>query len=204
MNKTIILFYLLLASGCSIFQPEESVITQPKLLHQSALPSINQSLYKDKFEFNCTLLINENGEVEKAKLLNGSGDAVWDSLAAQSLLTWKFSPATINGNATKVMVHKKFIVVFEQPYEISLAEIQFDNSALADSAYNALLIGADFTDMVMKYSISSSRSKYGYLGKVNIKLYSKEIRDILSRLADGEFTEPLNYGENYVIFKRVE
>jgi parvulin-like peptidyl-prolyl isomerase len=204
MNKTILLFYLLLVSGCSIFQPEESVIIQPKLLQQSPLPAINQSIYKDKFEFNCTLLINEKGEVEKAKLLKGSGDAIWDSLAELSLITWKFSPATINGNPTKVMVHKKFIVVFEQPYEISLAEIQFDNLALADSAYNALLIGADFTNLVMKYSISSSRSTYGYLGKVNIKLYSKEIRDILGRLADGEFTEPLNYGENYVIFKRVE
>jgi parvulin-like peptidyl-prolyl isomerase len=204
MKKTNILICLVFLSGCSFFQHEESTITQPKLLQQSPLPTINQSIYKDKFEFDCNLLINEKGEVETAKLLNGSGDVIWDSLATLSLLTWKFSPAILNGNPTKVMVRRKFIVVYEQPKELALAEIQFDNRALADSAYKALLNGADFTGLVMKYSISSSRDKYGYLGKVNVKLYSKGISEILSKLADEEFTKPLKYGENYIIFKRLK
>jgi len=204
MKKTNILFCLLFLSGCSIFQHEESTIIQPKLLQQSPLPTINQSIYKDRFEFDCNLLINEKGEVETAKLLKGSGDAIWDSLAALSLLTWKFSPAILNGNPTKVMVRRKFIVVYEQPKVITLAEIQIESGGLADSVFEALLIGADFTELVMKHSISPSRDNNGYLGNVNIHLYSKEIGNVLSKLKEGEFTEPLKYGERFIIFKRVK
>jgi hypothetical protein len=204
MNKTKFLFCLLFLSGCSIFQSEESITIQPKLLQQAPLPPITESIYKERFEFYCDLLIAENGDVEKVELLTGSGDANWDSLAALSLLSWKFSPAIRNGNPIKVLVRRRFIVVFEQPIMIPLAEIQFNNDTLADSVYNALQNGADFTELVMKYSISDSREKKGNLGDINIKLYSNEISNVLGKLKEGEFTEPLKYGESFIIFKRVK
>lgn len=111
MKKIIFLFYLLNFFSCSIFQLDETFVIQPKLLKQSALPPIKQSTFSDRYEFYCQLVINEDGNVEKAKLLTSSGDTTWDSLTAISLLTWKFSPAIIVGKPIKLAIRRKFIVM---------------------------------------------------------------------------------------------
>jgi parvulin-like peptidyl-prolyl isomerase len=149
------------------------------------------------------MLVNANGDVERANLLTGSGDEVWDSLAALSLLDWKYSPAIYDGHPIKLMVRRKIKVIFVEPKVVSLAEIQLDNLLQADSVYTALLSGADFTTLVLKYSISPSREIKGYLGDVNIKHFSDNISIALSDLNEGEFTKPLRYGEHYIIFKRL-
>jgi hypothetical protein len=202
MKKIYFLICLLILPGCSIFQSREYSLIQPKLLQQTPLPPISSSIYKDKFEFKCNLLIDQFGNVERVIFLNNSGDATWDSLATISLLKWKFSPALFNNKPTKIMVRRNFIVLYEEPIVFPLSEIQFTNQSVADSAYQALLNGANFTDLVNKYSISPSRNNNGYLGAVNVKLYSKDISDILSKLSEDEFTEPIKYGESFVIFKR--
>lgn len=204
MRKIIFLFCLLFFAGCSIFQPEESSIVQPKLLKQSALPPIKQSAFSDRYEFYCQLVINENGDVEKVNLLTSSGDAIWDSLTAVSLLNWKFSPALMDGKPIRLTIRRKFIVMYEKPVLMALAEIQVKDFSLADSIYRALINGADFSMLALKYSISSSRELKGYIGRVDIKHFSKEIGDILSKLNDGEFTSPVKYGENYIIFIRLK
>jgi hypothetical protein len=204
MKKIIFIFSLFLITGCSIFQPEEANVIQPKLLKQESLPSITANIYSDKFEFFCEILVNEKGDVETAKLLTKSGDPLWDSLATLSLLKWKFTPATINGTPVKLLIRRKVKVVFENPTVIPLAEIQFKNYQEADSAYKALLKGADFTTLVLKYSISSSKQKNGMLGDVDIKHYSQDISFALDKLNEGEFTKPLSYGDRYIIFKRLK
>lgn len=203
MRKLIFLFCLLVFAGCSIFQPEETSIIQPKLLKQAVLPPIRQSTFSDRYEFYCQLVIDENGDVEKANLLTSSGDVTWDSLTAISLLAWKFSPAIIDGKPIRLTVRRKFIVVYQKPTIISLAEIQVKQVSLADSIYNALVNGTDFSMLALKYSISSSRELKGYLGVVDVKHYSKDICDVLAKLEEGEFTLPLKYGENFIILKRL-
>jgi hypothetical protein len=148
-------------------------------------------------------VINENGDVEKANLLTSSGDATWDSLTAVSLLAWKFSPAIVDGKPIRLTIRRKFIVLYEQPVFVSLAEIQVKDISLADSIYKALVNGSDFSMLAIKYSISSSQELKGYLGRVDLKHFSKDIFDILSKLNEGEFTLPIKYGENYIIFKRL-
>ena len=54
----------------------------------------------------------------------------------------------------------------------------------------------DFSELALKYSISTTRNKKGFIGNVDIKHYSKEISDILAELDEGEFTKPIKYGEN--------
>ena len=204
MKKIIFIFSLLMIAGCTIFQPEEATVIQPKLLKQASLPAIPTNIYSDRFEFFCEMLINENGDVETAKLLTKSDDPTWDSLTTLSLLKWKFIPATINGTPVKLLIRRRVKVVFEQPIIIPLAEIQFGNLQTADSAYHELVKGADFTSLVLKYSISSSKQKNGMLGDVDIKHYSAEISSALSRLDEGDFTKPLRYGDSFVIFKRLK
>ncbi len=204
MKRLFFIICLLIITGCSLFQPVETTVIQPKLLKQSALPSIGESIYSDKFEFYCEMLVDEKGNVERAKILSHSGDAIWDSLATLSLLDWKFEPAIQNGIPIKILVRSKIKVKFEAPEIIPLAEIQFKNFEQADSAYKALLNKADFKELVIKYSTSPSRSNGGLLGNVEINHYSKDISYVLSKLKEGEFTKPLSYGKDYIIFKRLK
>lgn len=202
--KTRFYFLLLLAiSGCSIFKPETPVVIQPKLIKQYALPPLTQSIYSDHFEFLCEMLIDTNGNVERAKLLTGSGDETWDTLAVQSLLKWKYQPATFDGSPIKLLVRTKIRVVFTDPVFLSLAEIELTNNLLADSVYRELKRGKDFYELVFKFSVSSSKINNGVLGEVNIKLYSKNITSALYELKPGEFTKPLMYGDHFIIFKRL-
>ncbi len=203
MTRLSILLYLLILSGCSIFQPDKSTIIQPKLLKQTALPAVTKSNLSDRYEFFCEMIISENGNVDYAKILKGSGDPIWDSLASISLLSWKFSPAMIADKPVKLSLRRKFIVMFEKPKYISLAEIQLQDITLADSVYKVLIDGKDFSELALKYSLSTTRNKKGFLGNVDINHYSKEISGILGKLNEGEFTEPLNYGDKFIIFKRL-
>ena len=202
MKKIIFICLFFIIQGCTTFRPYEKTFIQPKLLKQSELPPLRETILSTSFELSCAMLINANGGVENAKLLTSSGDAVWDSLAELSFLKWKYSPAIYDGHPIKLMVHTDLKVIFAEPKVLSLAEIQVDNLAQADSVYSALLRGADFTSLVLKYSTSNSRDRNGLLGEVNIKHFSESISDALDQLTEGEFTKPMYYGEHYIIFKR--
>lgn len=204
MKKIIFICLFLITSGCTVFQPDEKALIQPKLLKQSELPPLKESTFNNYFEFFCEMQINKDGDVERAKLLTKSGDAVWDSLAVLSLLKWKYSPAIYDGHPINLVVRRKIRVVFTEPKLLSLAEIQIDNLEDADSVYQALLNGADFTTLVLAYSTSNSKTNNGFIGNVNIKYFTEDISFELSKLKDGDFTKPLNYGEHYVIFKRLK
>lgn len=204
MNKIYFVSLFLFASGCSVFQPEESTLIQPKLLKQSDLPPIKESLSTDYFEFYCEMQINVNGDVERAKLLIGTGDVVWDSLAALSLLEWKYTPAIFDGHPIKLVVRRKVKVVFVEPKIILLSEIELSDSIKADSVFTALKGGADFISLVQKYSISPTREKNGMLGQINLKHFSNEISTALNELEEGEFTKPLHYGDHFIIYKKLK
>ena len=203
MKKIIFICLFCIIQGCTTFRPDETTFIQPRLLKQSELPPLRESIFSTSFELSCEMLINENGNVENAKLLTGSGDAVWDSLAELSFLQWKYSPAIYDGHPIKLMVLTNLKVIFAEPKVLSLAEIQVDNLTQADSVYSALLRGADFISLVLKYSTSNSRDRNGLLGEVNIKYFSESISDELNQLTEGEFTKPICYGEHYIIFKRL-
>ena len=204
MKKIFFICLFFITSGCTVFQPEEANLIQPKLLMQSELPPLRQSTFSNYFEFYCEMQINLHGDVERAKLLTSSGDAEWDSLAELSLLKWKYSPAIYDGHPIKLLISRKIRVVFAEPMIFSIAEIQLDNREAADSVYQALLNGADFTLLVQNYSTSDSKTNNGFIGNVNVKHFSEDISFEISKLKEGEFTRPINYGEHYIIFKRIK
>lgn len=204
MKKIIFICLFFIISGCSVFQPDESILIQPMLVEQADLPPINSQFLNSNFEFYCEMVISCCGKVERAKLLTSSGDPVWDSLAQISLMKWKYCPAVYEGHPIKLSVRRKIRVVFDEPKVLSLGEIHLKNFTQADSVYNALLAGSDFSLLAMTCSISDSKIFNGKLGNVNIKHYSDEIRKALANLDEGEFTKPIVFGDHFVIYKRLQ
>ena len=86
---------------------------------------------------------------------------------------------------------------------MSLSLILCSNLADADSAYTALQAGTNFETVVKKYSISPSAEKGGNLGAIDVHMYGDEIQDALKSLKPGEYTHPISFGQNYVIYKRM-
>lgn len=204
MRLVILLLCLSFFTGCAVFQSQEASLNEPQLLKQAPLPSIPLSIADQEIEIYCEMLISETGTVNKARLLKGSGDKTWDLLAEQSLLKWEYSPALLDGKPVQLLVRRKIKVLFAESKEIPLAEIAFDDIAVAETVYNALMQGKDFSEMASKYSVNATRDKGGVLGKVNVQYFTKEIRSVLLNLNEEEFTRPLSYGEHYIIFKRLK
>ncbi len=203
MKKIAFICLFFIISGCSTYQPDETILVQPKVVEQSELPPINWDSRNNDFEFYCEMVISCCGKVEKAKLLTGSGDPLWDSLAQLSLMNWKFDPAIYQGHPIKISVRRKIKVVFDRPIIFSLAEIHLQNYEKADSVYKALLAGADFFLLAGNCSVSDSKIINGNLGNVNIRRYNQEIQNALANLDENEFTKPLGYADHFVIFKRL-
>lgn len=199
LNLLIFLF-----AACSIFRTEESMILEPRLLKQAPLPQIPESIQSINFSFLFEMIVDENGNVEYAKLLESSGDRIWDSLTVLSLYEWKFSPAKQNGKPVKAKIRRKVNVLFLEPREITLAEIILNNREEADSIFKWLKSGYGFDDLAEKYSLSPTKKSGGQIGRIDINHYSDEIRRVLSNLQINEFTKPLLYGNYFAIFKRLK
>ncbi len=204
MKKLAFLICMALLAGCSSIQTERSLITEPELLKQVTLPLITQNIYHQDIDLVSDILVDDDGSVERASFVKGSGDKDWDALAIASILKWKFSPATYNGKPVKLLIRRKIMIQLAEPEMMNLAEIVFANLKQADSAYKALIDGGDFNGIVSKYSISPSRVSNGLLGEVNIQNYTKNISSVLSDLDEGQITKPIPYGQNYIIFKRLK
>ena len=204
MKKLTFLICLALIAGCSSIQTERALIKEPELLKQAALPLIPQSIYRQDMDLVSDILVLADGTVERASFQKSSGDKDWDALAIASILKWKFTPAMYNGKSIKLLIRRKIKIQFAEPLFMNLAEIVFASLKQANSAYEDLIAGKNFSELVSKYSISPSRFNNGLLGETNIQNYSKNISSALSDLNEGEFSKPIPYGQNYVIFKRLK
>ncbi len=204
MKALIFLSCLTIFAGCCTTKPSNDAITPPQLLEISQLPSVPETIYSPNFVLNTEMLVGVDGSVSNVKLLSSSGDKNWDSLAVVSIERWKFSPARLNEKPIPQLIRRKIRVKFATPVYMHLSEILCRTFDYADSAYQALKTGEDFSKVAEHYSIESSNNmKASSLGKVDIYRYPEEIQDQLMKLGENEFTEPISYGENYIIFKRV-
>ena len=67
MKKIISICLFVITSGCTIFQPDESNLIQPKLLKQSDLPPLRESVSANYFEFYCEMQINSKVMLKEQK-----------------------------------------------------------------------------------------------------------------------------------------
>lgn len=188
--------------GCSSTQ-KTTDMSAPQLLVHQPLPLLPESNKLPPTRLDLSLLIAEDGSVVKAQLLNSSGSTSWDSLATATIQQWRFAPARVKDQPISTWLHIQGSIQYAVPLYLSLAEILCTTIEEADSAYDALKQGRDFSELVMRYSIDPSRDNKGELGKIDINYYPGNIRQYILHLEKDEFTKPLKYGDKYVIFKRL-
>jgi len=188
-------------AGCSTLGGLESNIVPPTLIEKTTLPPAPQTVDARDFYLKLELLISKEGKVLHAELQNSSGNKQWDSLAVQSIMQWKYSPATSNGKPIQLKITQTARVVVTQPVMMRLAEIVCATLADADSIYSALEKGAAFDSLAKAHSISATASAGGYMGNIDIHNFQDEIESALKDLKPGEFTHPLQRGQTYVIYE---
>ncbi len=203
MRIAIFLLCLVCLAGCSSMK-YMSEGSAPQLLIQSPLLPIPETIRQPIFDLEVVLFVLEDGTVGKGRMVKGSGDAVWDSLALSSMKQWRFSPARINNQPISTWYYMNTTLRYASPQLVSLAEILCTTAEEADSVYLAVEQGQNFSELAMKHSVDPSREMSGILGEVNINLYPENIRKPLSKLVLNDYTKPIKYGDLYVIFKRLK
>ncbi|HUI29128.1 MAG TPA: TonB family protein [Candidatus Acidoferrales bacterium] len=188
--------------GCATFGQMGSEITPPTLIQKIPLPSPPPALKSSDFNLKMDLLISKEGKVLYAQLQNSTGDPQWDSAAVKCILQWRYSPAMANGKPIQLKISQLAHVIPSPPLMMKLSEIMCTTMADADSAYAALQTGDSFESLAKKYSASPSAQNGGDLGPVDIHMYEDEVQDVLQKLKPGEYTHPIPFGLNFVIFKR--
>jgi parvulin-like peptidyl-prolyl isomerase len=176
----------------------------PQLLIQSQLPPIPVTILKPIFELDVVMFVMEDGTVGKTRMLKGSGDAVWDSLAISSIKQWHFTPARMDNKPVGSWFHMQSILRYADPQYMKLAEILCTSVEEADSVYKVIEQGQNFNELAMRYSVDPSREMGGMLGEVNINVFPENIRRPLSKLVMNDYTKPIKYGDLYAIFKRLD
>ncbi len=82
---------------------------RPPVIDRSLLPATNQQVIVD-------VKVSATGDVLEATLVKGLGNAL-DQLVLDTVKTWRFHPATLNGNA--VPTEDELIFPFDQSYPIA-------------------------------------------------------------------------------------
>jgi hypothetical protein len=202
MKRLMLFLFLSLLTGCSLLQQTAENNFAPQLLMQYPLPTITRAIYRPNLKIEMDLYILEDGSVGKVKFVNGSGDKDWDSLAVESILKWKYSPAHVDHHSVKIWLHQVAVVQYQDPEYLVLAEILCPTLEEADSIYLALQNGKNFDELIALKSDLPDKDIACNLGKVNIRLYPGYIFSELSYLEKEQYTKPLKYGDKYVIFMR--
>jgi TonB family protein len=176
----------------------------PQLLVQEPLPALPETMKNRPSKISMALFVAEDGSVTKVRLIKGIDNPSWDSLAVSTMMRWKFKPARLNETPVGTWFHMQSPIRYKEPLYITLAEIVCSTREEIDLVYTALIEEQDYYELAARYSIDSSHENNGVLGEVNIMGYPETVRHILSGLEIGEFTKPLQYGDRYVIFKRLK
>jgi TonB family protein len=200
MRLTVCILCLSCLVGCSSMR-QVTDGSVPKLLFQSTLPPIPETIQHPIFDLDIVLFVTEDGSVGKTRMLKGSGNAVWDSLALASMKQWRFAPARVENQPIGAWFHMQTTLRYADPQYMKLAEILCTSDEEADSVYKAIQQGQNFNELAMRYSVDPSREMSGMLGEVNINLYPEYIRRPLSKLDKNEYTDPIKYGDLFVILK---
>jgi hypothetical protein len=202
MKRLIFFLFFSVLTGCSLFQQVTENNFAPQLLILYPLPTLTPAIARLNLRIEMDLLILEDGSVGQVHFINGSGNKEWDSLAAEAILKWKYSPAHVDHHSVKIWLRQVAIVEYQAPKYLVLSEILCATLGEADSIYAALENGKDFSKLAAMQMALPNHDKNGDLGKIDIRLYPERIRSELDSLGRDQYTKPLKYGDNYVIFMR--
>lgn len=203
MKPLVVLLSLPLFAACTSTQ-EVADLTLPELIVQYPFPAFPYPISSTHFRIEFKILVNEDGSVRMAELLNGSGNISWDLATVETIKTWRYTPALYKNKPMKLWLKQTAVVQFSEPQFVTLSEIVCPTKELADSIHSLLMRGNPFEEMASLHSIAVSREQKGSLGKVNIMIYPSAIKNVLAELNDDQITPPMKLGDRYVIYKRAK
>lgn len=94
--------------GQDTIMSEASVDVKPKVSSRAALEYPRMAMKKNiKGYVLINILIDEQGNVEVAQVLEGNPTGVFDNAALESIKQWRFSPAQYKGRPVKVWAKQK-------------------------------------------------------------------------------------------------
>lgn len=203
MKPLTVLLSLMLLAACSTTQ-EVADLTLPELIVQYPLPVYPFPITSTHLRIEFKILVNEDGSVKAAELLDGSGNDEWDAATIATIQTWRYTPALYKNKPMKLWLKQAAVIQFSEPFFVLLQEIVFLTKESADSAYYLLEHGSGFDEIAGLYSVSPSRAQKGSLGKTNIQIYPHHIKQVLAELKEDQITLPMKFGDRYVIYKRIK
>lgn len=204
MIKFTFIIFLVMMIGCVTSDNAVKHSNLPVLIDQEALPALPLAISKNEYKLEIRMQIDEIGEVTQAHFLKGSGDAAWDSLAIQTIKKWKFDPARIDGKPLKRWIVQKANVKVDVPFFMTLSEIVCGTFEQANKVFNKLKEGRDFNQLALQFSLNQTNNSNGTMNRIDVNKYPTRIGTVLKKLAIGQFTEPIEYDKQIIIFKRIE
>lgn len=201
MRSWMVMVVLML--GCAVTLPPEKEIEMPELVSQVPLPALSRKLQGKPLRLELKIHIAEDGSVRQAEFASPSGDPEWDHQALARVRQWKFAPARQGDRPIAIWIRQSILLQFTDELRMFLAEIRCRESSLADSLYEALVAGSDFSDLARRFSVGPTAAEGGLLGELDIRTFPYAIQQQLRNLRPGEYTRPLRIGHESVVFLRL-
>ena len=202
LMKRMISILLVLFAGCSTIPQADLATDQPELISSVPLPSYPASVPTQGLRMNTLMHIMKDGTVGNVRILGSSGDAEWDSMAAQSMKQWRYSTPRQSGTPVDLWMRQLVIVQIQQPIMRILGALVSSSKREADSLYALLEGGTKFETLAKHEGVESSAVNGKYLGSVDISSYPRPVREELRKLREDEVSRPVRIGEKYIIYKR--
>jgi TonB family protein len=202
MKNIVFLFCSVLLLSCSTIQQTETSTVQLELLEKYALPSIPPEIYRPNLKISARMLINREGKVQEVKLLTSSGNNLWDTDVISALKKWRYTAPVVDNVPSTVWIRQDIRVMIGEPNYISFYEILCADVVNANEVYEALKRGEDINVITLKYSVDPLKAQGSIHRKVDVNQYPEYLKKEILRLSTGEFSQPIRYGDNYIIFKK--
>lgn len=154
-------------------------------------------------EVTLLLRIDGGGNVQRASIVKSSGESDLDSAALAAAKSWKYYPATKDGKPLPIVIHQNVVFSTKTTESVSFYEILVERKAFADSLWDLLELGADFSDLAKKFSEGKSAAIGGLRETVRYDSLPEVVRSALQKLAPGQHGRPFEFpDEKFMIVKR--
>ena len=190
--------------GCSLGR-EAAIDGKLEIVSMTLLPDIESTKHYQFEKPRVIIRVMPDGRVDEARILNPSGDDVWDTAAVDSIRKWRFArlgPATaLDGSLYRLVLDIRPI---DDPAIYTIGELRTPSEAIADSLYRQLKEGVDFFDLadLMQEELYRTDDTAYFLRSMELSNYPDHVRRVIQRLNVDEFSKPVKTREYWVIYKR--
>ena len=196
---------LVLLSGCKGSEELTSQYDTLPKLREHTPPAYPEKflLAQEDAAVLVRMRINDAGNVVSASVVKSSGSTELDQAALNAVKTWKYYPATKDGKPVPIVVEQK-VELSSKPFEsVTFSEIVVGSRDLADSLWNLLDAGADFSQIAKKFSEVKSAISGGLRETVRYDVLQDAVRIVLDRIGPGQLSLPFERADGrYMIIKR--